>query len=158
MVFVKLFNKKGKNFNRFAIGIFLISSFLIGCSLFNPQLKAINKAEEAANNIDDAKLNEMYINPSDLEKFDNFKSGFTTLRTVCEGNIHFKIIKKNTISDDKSDITIGMYCDGAIDFRKAGKGYENAVRQEAKKDNLIDTAEVTMVKKEDKWLIESFDW
>ena len=158
MAFIKFFNKKGKNFNLFAIGIFFISLFLIGCSLFNPQSKVINKAEEAVNNLDDAKLSGIYIEPSDIEKFDNFKRGFTTLRTVCEGNIYFKVTKRNIISDDKAELTIGMYCNGAIDFRKAGKGYENALRQEAKKDNLIDTAKVSLVKKDNEWLIEDFDW
>ena len=158
MAFIKFFNKKRENFNLFAVGFFLISLFLIGCSSFNPQSKVINKAEEAANNLDDAKLIGIYLEPSDIEKFDNFKRGFTTLRAVCEGNIYFKVTKRNIISDDKAELTIGMYCNGAIDFRKAGKGYENALRQEAKKDNLIDTAKVSLVKKDNEWLIEDFDW
>lgn len=77
---------------------------------------------------------------------------------MCEGKISFKVVDKPVVSKDKTDVTIAMYCNGAVDFRKLGKGYENAVRQEAKEDNLIDNAKVVLVNKDSRWLIENFDY
>ena len=132
---------------------------LVSCSLFDGQLNVIKKAEDIANNWDEGKFKEIYENPDNFDEVNDYKeNNFGILRKVCEGKISFKIVDKNIISDDKTKVTIDMYCDGAVDFRKLGEGYENAVRQEAKKDNLIDNANVVLVKKEDKWLIDEFNW
>ena len=51
-----------------------------------------------------------------------------------------------------------MYCDGAVDFKQLGEGYENAVFMPADKRNLIDEVNATLIKTDNKWLIKDFDW
>lgn len=145
--------------NKIFFLLFLII-FLVSCSLFDEQLKIIKEIENIANNWDDDNFKEIYVNPNNLNEVNDYKeNAFGILRTVCEGKIYFKIVDKTIISDDKVNVTIDMYCNEAVDFKKLGKDYENFTRLEAKKDNNIDyNTRVTLIKKDNKWLIEDFDW
>lgn len=141
--------------------LFLVSIaiFLVSCGSFNKQLEIIKKAEEIANAWNSEKFKEIYVNPNSVNEVNDYKENtFGILRTVCEGTISFKVEGKPVVGKDKTDLAITMYCNGAVDFKKLGAGYENAVRQEAKKDNFIDNANVVLVKKEGKWLIEGFEY
>lgn len=133
--------------------------FLSGCNSFDKQLEVIKKAEDITNSWNSEKFKEIYVNPNNVDEVNDFKeNAFGILRAVCEGAISFKVEGKPVVSKDRTDVIVTMLCNGAVDFRKLGEGYENAVRQEAKENNVIDNAKIVLVKKEGKWLIESFEW
>ena len=142
--------------------LLFISMFLVSCSLFDGQLKVIKKAEDVANNWDMAKFSEIYENSNNLNKINIYKENvFDILRTACEGEIYFKIINKTFIVKERTKIIINMYCNGVVDFKKLSDKYDeykNAVRQEAKKDNFIDDANVYLIQKNGSWLIQDFQY
>ncbi|MBI2128646.1 hypothetical protein HYU07_00255 [Candidatus Woesearchaeota archaeon] len=119
----------------------------------------INKLENIADVWSDDGFREIYFNPDDSNKIKDFKElAFGILRTVCEGNISFRIINVTVIAKDEFNAKINMYCNGAVDFTKLGKNYENAVRKEAKPDNLIDRADIFLIKKGDACLLKNFNY
>ncbi|MBI2647128.1 hypothetical protein HYW99_01510 [Candidatus Woesearchaeota archaeon] len=148
-----------KNKTKLFVFLFLlsISIFLISCT--NQKSRVISQAELIANNWDDNKFMEIYSEPNNFGKINDFReNAFGILRTVCEGKIYFKTIEEKAISDDKIELIINMYCDGAVDFKKLGAGYENYIKKEANKDNLIDDAKIILVDKNGKWLIDDFNY
>ncbi len=122
-------------------------------------LDCIKKIENVANVWSDDNFKEIYVNPGDSGKINEFKgTAFGILRTVCEGDISFRIINVTVVAKDEFNAKINMYCNGAVDFKKLGKNYENAIRKEAKPDNLIDYADVFLIKKGDACLLEKFNY
>lgn len=125
----------------------------------NDFLDCIKKLENVANVWNDEGFKEIYIDPDDSDKINDFKEGaFGILRAVCEGDISFRIINVTVVTKDEFNAKINMYCNGAVDFKKLGKNYENAVRKEAKPDNLIDHADVFLVKNGDECLLKKFNY
>jgi len=156
---MKSIKPKSNSAKKEIILLLIVVILLAGCSLFDEQAKVVKNLEIVINDLDTNKFKELYVNPNNITGIDEYKDGtFSTLRKVCDGRVYFKILNKIIISDDKSEITANMYCDGAVDFKKLGQHYENAVRQEAKKDNLIDQVKIVFVQKRGKWFIENFDW
>ena len=114
----------------------------------------IKKLEENSENWDGS-FKDIDVNQ---EAQQGISTGYDILRKVCEGRIYFKLTNIKSFDDDSINLTIDMLCDGAVDFKKLGKNYENSVRKEAKEDNLIDEAKIILLRGKETCSLEEFDY